>query len=251
MFKKINNKNRLGEKLVNNQGLSFEIIEYNSAIDCSIKFEDGTIIKSREYRDLKKGSVRNPFYPIMYGIGYMGIGKYKSNLLNNRKPKVFDTWHDMLKRCYSEESFKKCPTYQICTVSEEWHNFQNFGKWFDENYVEGYCLDKDILVKGNKIYSSKTCCFVPKEINNLLINCNKKRKNCCIGVNKYKNTFRAQLNINNKQSGLGVFHTMEEAFAAYKINKEKRIKEKAEEWKDKITNNVYNALLNYIINITD
>ena len=56
------------------------------------------------------------------------------------------------------------PTYIGCTVCIEWNNFQNFAGWFNENYIEGYDLDKDIKVNGNKVYSPVTCLIVtPKE----------------------------------------------------------------------------------------
>lgn len=60
---------------------------------------------------------------------------------------------------------KNKPTYEGCTVCDEWLYFSNFKKWFDENYIEGFQLDKDIIIRGNKVYSPQTCCFVPKEIN--------------------------------------------------------------------------------------
>jgi hypothetical protein len=71
----------------------------------------------------------------------------------------------MMMRCYSLKWSSKFPTYKDCIVDERWHNFQIFGEWFEENYVEGFELDKDILGKSSKIYSPETCCFVPQEIN--------------------------------------------------------------------------------------
>ena len=119
------------------------------------------------------------------------------------------------------------------------------------------CLDKDILHKGNKIYSSNTCIFVPNRINVLFTNCKKTRGNYPIGVTKNDNNrFRARCNIlddNNKIKSvhLGYFGTPEEAFNAYKIFKENYIKEVADEYKDKIPNKLYEAMYNWRVDITD
>ena len=45
--------------------------------------------------------------------------------------------------------------------------FSGFGKWFDDNNIDGYHLDKDIKVKGNKVYSPDTCLFVSHKDNNI------------------------------------------------------------------------------------
>ena len=90
----------------------------------------------------------------------------------------------MLERCYDTEHSYKFPTYENCIVCDEWLNYQNFARWFDINYyeIEGevMCLDKDILFKGNKIYSPKTCIFVPRGINNLFTKNDKCRTNFAI-----------------------------------------------------------------------
>ena len=112
---------------------------------------------------------------------------------------------------------------------------------------EGFHLDKDILIKGNKIYSFKTCCFVPVEINSLLTKTNSKRGNLPIGVSKSGNKYKARLNSNL----LGTFDTSKEAFKVYKVAKEKHIKEVAEIWKSQITKQVYKALLKYKVEIID
>ena len=66
--------------------------------------------------------------------------------------------------------------------------------------MEGWQLDKDILIKGNKIYSPDTCCFVPSEINNLFVGCNKSRGSLPIGVtfNKRLKRYVAQISKNKK-----------------------------------------------------
>ena len=60
---------------------------------------------------------------------------------------VYRAWHGMLFRCSTKNTQE---TYNDCSVCEEWLRFSNFKRWFDENYIDGFQLDKDILVKGNK-----------------------------------------------------------------------------------------------------
>ncbi len=181
-------------------------------------------------------------------VGCIGVGNYKPTF-NGKRTKANEVWKDMLQRCYKYIEIN--PTYKDCSVVEEWHNFQNFAAWFEENYVEGFELDKDILVKRNKIYSPETCCFVPKKINYLFIKCNKTRGLYPIGVSLVHNRFQTTIRKNGKTINLGRFNTIEEAFKAYKIAKEQYIKEVAEKWKSQITEKVYQAMYNYQVEIID
>lgn len=238
---------RTGEKHITNEGYPVEIITYRSKKDCDIKFENGVIVKNREYNDILKGNVKNPYHKSIYRIGYFGIGKYDSKT----HLKIYDTWVNMLRRCYYEKYQEKHPTYIGCSVDEYWHNFQVFAKWFDENYKAGYQLDKDILSKGNKIYSPETCCFVPSDINVLFTKRDAYRGKHPIGVSKAGNKFKSCIRINGKTIGLGYFNTPKEAFQAYKTAKETHIKEVAEIWKPKLATKTYEALINYQVEITD
>ena len=162
----------------------------------------------------------------------------------------------MLQRCYSEDYQQKEPTYVGCTVCDEWLTLSNFKKFIDNldnGYQEGYQLDKDILIKGNKIYSPETCCFVPREINSLLLNKKLHRGNMPVGVEQRGKRFGAYCNNNGRRFHLGSFSTPEAAFLAYKKAKEQYVKELAEKYykEGKITERVYNALLNYRVEITD
>lgn len=116
-------------------------------------------------------------------------------------------------------------------------------------------LDKDILVKGNKIYSPETAIFVPERINELFSKRNKNNnhnKNLPVGVTLTKsNKFRARCNRKNGSVHLGCFDSKEEAFEAYKQFKEDYIKEVADEYKDKIPKKLYEALYRIEVNIYD
>lgn len=186
----------------------------------------------------------------VYGVG-INDSTPKSN------PTAYYKWRRMLERCYSERYLVKKPTYRGCTVCDEWITFSNFEKWFcdpNNGYREGYHLDKDIIVKGNKIYSPQTCCFVPQEINSIFIKDNAKRGELPIGVTRgYQNTFVAQVDFRGIIQYLGSYKTKELAFNAYKREKEFIIKIIGDEYyKDGlITERVYNALLNYKVEITD
>ena len=184
-----------------------------------------------------------------------GVGIFDSELATTDEEVLMAdrVWRSMLSRCYSKKYQEKEPSYIDCSVCEEWLLFSNFKRWFDENYVEGYHLDKDILIKGNKVYSPETCCFVPFEINALLIKCNRTRGLYPIGVCKCKNRFRAYLRVSCSRLFLGSFVTIEEAFNAYKKAKEAYIKDVAQRYYDKgeITERVYDALMRYEVEITD
>ena len=105
--------------------------------------------------------------------------------------------------------------------------------------------------KGNKEYSPENCCFVPTEINDCFTKRLNERGDYPIGVRKKGNSIIAQINYMGKKKHLGSFKTVEEAFNAYKIAKEQCIKEYAEKYKGQITDEVYNALINYKVEITD
>lgn len=141
--------------------------------------------------DIRGGNVRDPMHPSVYGVGYMGCGIYTT------KYKSYAIWKEMLRRCYSPETQYRCPTYWGCSVSPEWHNFQVYAKWYEENHIVGYQLDKDLLVVGNKVYSESTCIFIPSRINSFILNCTSARGSCPIGVSYQKRIDRYISTCNN------------------------------------------------------
>lgn len=244
---KIPNDIKVGEKFITNEGYEIEIIEYIDETNCTIRFKNGNVIKNRYYTDIKKGCIKNPLHKSIFGVGFLGQGKYSAK----RGNKIYTTWRNMLRRCYDKTYQEVQPTYKDVTVCEEWKCFQIFAEWVEENYKEGFQLDKDILIKGNKIYSPETCCFVPQEINNLFTKRSNHRGEYPIGVQKVCNNFQVRFVKSGVQICLGVFNTIFEAFQAYKTAKEAHIKEVADKWRGQITEPCYEALINYQVEITD
>ena len=163
----------------------------------------------------------------------------------------------MLERCYSEKCQKKQPTYGGCEVSDNFKYYEYFYEWCHKQIGfgnEGWQLDKDLLTKGNKVYSEYICVFVPKDINLLLTKCTASRGENLIGVHwsKTNKAFVAKINKNKgKQEYLGFFKTELEAFNAYKEAKESFIKEQANKFKSQIDERAYLALMNYEVHIDD
>lgn len=167
----------------------------------------------------------------------------------------------MLKRCYDPKFHENNSSYIKCEVFKDWLNFQNFAKWYDDNFYqlenEVMHLDKDILYKHNKIYSPKTCIFTPQNINILFIKSEKSRGDAPIGVywDKIKNVFIAQGTIfengKSKTVYLGRYNNSNDAFQSYKNFKENHLKEIANLYKDRIPQKLYDALINYKVEITD
>ena len=258
---------RLGEEKLNNQGCLIKIIKYNEANDIIVQFQDDYKAEVHtSYRHFSLGNVENPYYPSVHGIGILGI-KYPAKI-NKKMTKEYDTWFQMIRRCFDEKHKNERPTYQNVTCCKEWllfenfyewlHNQENFDKWYNgRDNNERWCLDKDILVKGNKTYSPKTCCLVPNNINVLFTNRKNYRGNLPIGVTKHGNQFVTQcmnpFTNNKKQEYLGAYLTPEKAFQVYKQYKENIIKQVAEEEyvKGNITKKCYEAMMKYEVEITD
>lgn len=161
----------------------------------------------------------------------------------------------MINRCYNKKFLERQKQYKECTVCEEWLNYSNFKVWYDQNKVSGmsFDLDKDILFKGNKVYSPETCCFVPHAINTLFLGTKAARGNFPIGVycDKDSKKYRAEMSFMGRQIKLGCFDTAESAFNRYKKYKEDFIRDMAEQYKDKISHKVYEAMLKWQIEIDD
>lgn len=252
---------RVGERNVNNFGSKMVITKYRNAMDIDVYFpEYDYITKNVQYGNFKKGNIKCPYERRYYGIGYLGEGEYEVRE-NGKLTKVFTTWHSMLQRCYSEKYHGRQPTYIDCKVCKEFHNFQNFAKWYENNYykVEGerMHLDKDILLKGNKIYSKETCIFVPERINTLFTKCDSSRGKSVIGTSPKNGKYQVECKIFNSETGkskreyLGIYDMQEKAFEVYKQFKENYIKQLADYYKDLIPQILYDALYNYIVEITD
>ena len=245
-------KHRVGEVYKTNRCGNIIIIDYRSNADVKVIFEsDDTILDSVTMAAIIKGEIKNPNAPLICDVACIGQGNF--NLKNSKK--AYTIWAGMVQRCYRKDFHRE--DYKDCTISKDWLNFQNFAQWFYKQYIpetmEDWQLDKDILVKGNKIYSKQTCCFVPSEINYLFMRAKNKRGNLPIGVsyNKKANNFVAQVNRKGKSKHIGYFKTIEEAFKAYKEVKEEYIKEIANEYINIISKEVYQTMINYQIEITD
>lgn len=165
----------------------------------------------------------------------------------------YKAWENMISRCYNP-AFTRKHNYAGCTVSSEWIEFHDFNKWImaQPGYgVEGFQLDKDLLVKGNRIYGPDTCALIPRQINQLLTNSRKTRGDLPVGVSIYKGLIKARTTMYGKTKYIGLYGTVEDAFLAYKAVKEAHIKTIANEWRGRISERAYLAMMNYTVEITD
>lgn len=138
----------------------------------------------------------------------------------------YQTWREMLRRCYSQAYHTKYPTYIGCKVVDEWKSLSNFKKWMITQEWAGNQLDKDLLVKNNKLYSPETCCFISGALNTFLIESSSIRGKYKIGVCWHKATgkFVAQCSdLENASRGhLGLFNTEQDAYLAW-LNRKREL----------------------------
>ena len=150
----------------NNCG-KIKVVKYTNNRKVLIKFLETGYKKIVHAKSIRSKSIKDPFYPHIWSVGFIG----KDYSPTNSSDKIpYRKWIDMLQRAYSDKFHSKHPTYKDCTVDERWHNFQNFIPWHRDNYIEGYEIDKDLYIKGNKLYGPETCFYVPKWLNLMVQN---------------------------------------------------------------------------------
>ena len=196
---------------------------------------------------------------LVYGIGFKGrVYPCKED---GKTVKAYEIWQGLLERC-TEKRWITCPSYTGTSCSDNFKSYSYFYEWCqeqigflkkDENN-RYWCLDKDILSNGNKVYSEDVCVFVPNRVNNLVIKRNASRGDWPIGVSLDKATSKYKASCRNGSGTvktIGMYSSVQEAFLAYKTFKEALIKEVANEYKEQLDYRVYEALMNYEVNEND
>ena len=174
---------------------------------------------------------------------------------------AYRSWKSTIERGYSQRWKEKYPTYQNVTVCEEWLVFSNFRSWWVENNVRNWELEKDLLVKGNLIYSPKTCVYIPHYLNSLLIDRAAARGDYPLGVSyELRNKispYLSKCSICGKQKHLGSFQTPQEAHRAWQLFKIKAIKDGITRYTEEANNlgvfdeRIVSALKGRIFNLQD
>ena len=241
----------LGMQVETNRCGTCVIIDYKGYDRVTVRFICPEYEKDCQLGTLLKGEVINPYYPTIHGKGFIGVGKYTS-----KDKKLYDLWTAMLGRCYAEVAIEKHKAYKDVEVCEDWLNFQNFAEWcdkskffhFSDSRGKRYQLDKDLLSKGNKIYSPDTCCFIPQEVNKLIA-----RKTIDTGkTGVYYHDKNGKFSAQVRQGGqkfkfLGYFDTEESASKAYRAAKESHVKVVANRLRGRICERAYEGLMKWCV----
>ena len=266
---------KVGDEIETLQGYKVTIVDIvksskpkgsNNPFDYTVQFENGLELFNITQKLIDNRNIQYPFHPTVFGVGYIGVGKYTSTTKDSYRStakglsKAYATWQGMLGRCYCPIVQKRQPTYKGDTVHPYWHNYQNYAKWFYGNYVEGFGISKNIFYKKCTVYSEKTCCFVPMDISNAFIKRKTNKSHLPIGVDMSSKTkFSSSITtIKYTKDGVvhnteffGTFDVVEDAFIPYKQAKEKQLRYYASFWKDLLKPDVQEALRNHKVEIDD
>ena len=241
--------NRLGETTKNKYGTLMKIIEYNGVSDVTVEFQDEHKAKTHTtYGAFKKHSVRNPYDKTVYGIGYLGEGKYKVYIDQDHLEPAYNVWRTLLGRCCTEKHREQFPAYAGCVVCDEWLCYQSFAEWYENHMyhvgTERMHIDKDIMFEENKTYSPDTCIIVPQSINEIFHTALRKTKDLDLPYT-IKRAANNRYSVMYRGHSEGVYDTVEECVAVYLKAKREHIKNKVNELKDELPLYIQEILLKW------
>ena len=104
----------------------------------------------RENYPVNKASISQR--KMKYGVGINNADYLTQPRVNGKQIKcqVYVAWSGILMRVYYENKRKDNLAYADCKVCDEWLTFNNFREWYLKNHVDGYEIDKDLLLPKTK-----------------------------------------------------------------------------------------------------
>lgn len=246
-------KIKVGEVYPSNRGGDFTVVEVYSSQKIKIKFNDKygqEKITSPE--KIFIGGISNSYAKTCFGVGFIGEGIFNSSIKNEHIG-IYRIWSGMMSRGYSENWKGLKPTYADVVVCEEWHNLQVFGEWILNHpfYGLGYHLDKDLLFKGNRLYSPNTCTLIPDEINIIFKSYNVKNRKVdlprCVDYEESSGMFRVNGSLDGKAVYVGRYKTVCEAERAALDFEQRRWKHLVNKWEGKVEDKVIDKIKILII----
>ena len=155
---------------------------------------------------------------LVCGVG-INDADYMTNMITAGGKQItcpyYQKWIDILQRTHSEKYFIRYPTYRGCSICDEWLVFSEFREWMESQDWKDKCLDKDVILPGNKVYSPETCAFVSQHVNLILTSKRRNNSGLPIGVSLYCGRYRAYMNFDKKLFYLGIYDTKEAAGESY------------------------------------
>ena len=232
------------------------VTKYVNAKEVHIKFLNTGYECTELMSSIVSGYVKDKTIPTTCGVGFIDV---EGASIGRNMTKWYAAWNNMMNRCYNENTRHISKTYEDCYVSESWKYLSNFKEWYNSQIgceQDGWHVDKDLLFKGNKVYSAETCVLLPQQINTLITGANAIRGDLPKGIYYDKSKginsrYRARVSQDGKYVCYGSYSNLDDAWLAYKGAKEAWVKVVAERWKDKIDPRAYNALLNYTVEWDD
>lgn len=245
---------KVGGRFETNKCGSVVVIKYVNTFTVTVRFDYDGYTSVTSACNIRKGNVKNPNYPALFGVAFLGIGDHTAQKVDGKVSRLYYLWYYIIKQSYCEKYRAEYPSHASVTVDERWLNYQNFCVDVESmiGYNEdGWTLFRCFINLDNKIYSKENCCFLPDIIGRAFHEGRSKSANNTDtpkGVTKNKKKFIVAC----ANHGPGTeypykyYDTKEEAENAYKEHRKLALFELAKEYKDRIDPRAYNVLMGRI-----
>lgn len=224
---------RVGEYYQTEYGSEIEIIEYNSSYDITVRISNmmnnGEMLsytKKSYYYMFKNKKIKSNLDYNINDIACIGV-PIEGEEVRLTECSVFHRYKNLCAYISSNEY----------SLDESFDSFYKFKYWYDKNVYRDKS-EKIVLSNYNgNIYGKDTCLFIPLKIANVLSR-NAKLNNTSRG-------YHVTITKGISRIELGFYNNRENALKVYENAKEKYIKELIMKYRDILSEDAYNKLLNY------